>query len=288
MSGKFNDWGKKMRFLTNKKTSLKHQEPLQTQNRFALANQTPNRFVGNLLILLLIACIVALTITFRDSLIGQQIEDIKQQIFEYSTEHGFGINDIIIEGRHKTTLSALNQQINLNRNDSILKINLKDLKTKIEDLPWIEQATLKRSYFPNVLQISLKEKEIIALYQTNGKFYPVDKYGNIIDTDYIPNTEFLIITGEGAPEKLFDLLSVLQTNPELFSRIKAAVLHSSRRWDLIFDDIDKGTTVKMPENNLNKAWQKLIKINNKYGIFKRKLTFIDLRYQDKVIVNIAD
>ncbi len=277
-----------MKFLINKKTTLKHQEPLQTQNRFALRNQTPNRFIGNLLILLIIACIIALTITLRDSLIDRQIQDFKQQIFQYSTKHGFGINDIVVEGRKKTTLSALNKQINLNRNDSILKIDLKDLKTKIEDLPWIEQANLKRSYFPNILQISLKEKEIIALYQINGKFYPVDKYGNIIETDYIPNTQFLIIVGEGAPQKLFDLLNILQTDPTLFSRIKAAVLHSSRRWDLIFDDIDKGTTVKMPETDLDKAWKKLIKINNKYGIFKRKLTFIDLRYQDKVIVNIAD
>lgn len=209
------------------------------------------------------------------------------QIYEYSSTHGFGIHDIIIEGREKTSLKSLQTQINLNRNDSILKINLQELKTKIEDLPWVEKATLKRLYFPNVLQISIKEKDIVALYQTNGHFYPVDRFGNVIQADYTPTRPLLVVVGEGAPKKLFNLLKITATSPELFARIKAAVLHNERRWDLVFDDFKTGITVKMPEENFELAWKKLVKIHNKYGIFKRKLTFIDLRYPGKVVVNIS-
>ena len=136
--------------------------------------------------------------------------------------------------------------------------------------------------------ISIKEKAIIALYQTNGKFYPVDRFGNVIEVNYTPSTPLLVIVGDGAPQKLLELLKITSTSPELFGRIKAAVLHAQRRWDLIFDDLNEGITVKMPEENFAKAWKKLIKIHHKYGIFKRKLTFIDLRYPDKVVVNIAD
>ena len=143
-------------------------------------------------------------------------------------------------------------------------------------------------YFPNVLQISIKEKDIVALYQTHNKFYPVDRFGNVIKEDYIPNKPLLVIVGEGAPERFLELIKVTSSSPELFARMKACVLHSKRRWDLIFDDFKNGITVKMPEDNFAQAWKKLIKMHNKHGIFKRKLTFIDLRYPDKVSVTISD
>lgn len=271
-----------------KKIIFKHQEPLKSQNRFALENETFKRLIANIALLFFVLCILGTSVTLRDNLISKQIEHLKEQFFEYSSAHGFGINDIIVQGREKTTLSSLNQKINLNRHDNILKIDLKNLKTEIENLPWVEKAELKRLYFPNVLQISLKEKDIIALYQKEGKFYPVDIYGNVIYTEYIPQKPFLIIVGEGAPEKLFELIKITSSSPELFGRIKAAVFHPSQRWDLIFDDMGKGITVRMPEENFEQAWQKLIKINNKHGIFKRKLTIINLIYPDKATYTIAD
>jgi len=277
-----------MNFSRFKKTSKKHNEPLKAQNLFVLENKTLTRLTAHILLLLLMIGTLGITITLRDNLISKQIESLKEMFLKYSSAHGLSINDIVVQGREKTTLASLNKIVNLNRNDNILKIDLKTLKNEIEDLPWVEKAELKRLYFPNILQIYLKEKDIIALYQKQGKFYPVDIYGNVIDVEYIPNKPFLVIVGEGAPEKLFELIKITSSAPDLFARIKAASLHANRRWDLIFDDLENGITVKMPEENLEQAWQKLIKIHNKYGIFKRKLTFIDLRYTNKVTVNIAE
>jgi len=277
-----------MNFNFFSKSVHKHQKPLKSANRFTLENKAPLRIIANLFLIVLISCVIGAVITLKENLIQKQVTDIKEQVYEYSSTHGFGINDIIIQGRNKTTLESLNRQINLSRTDSILKIDLQNLKTKIETLPWVEKAELKRMYFPNVLQISIKEKDIVALYQTHNKFYPVDRFGNVIKEDYIPNKPLLVIVGEGAPERFLELIKVTSSSPELFARMKACVLHSKRRWDLIFDDFKNGITVKMPEDNFAQAWKKLIKMHNKHGIFKRKLTFIDLRYPDKVSVTISD
>lgn len=266
----------------------KKQVPLKSKNRFTLENKVLLRLTANLFLILLIVCFTGSVITFKEDLIQKQVSDIKEQMYDYSSMHGFGIHDIIIEGREKTSMQSLKNQINLNRSDSILKIDLKNLKTKIEDLPWVEKATLKRLYFPNILQISIKEKDIVALYQTNGRFYPVDRFGNVIKVDYTPTRPLLVLVGDDAPQKFLELIKITATYPELFGRIKAAVLHSGRRWDLVFDDLKNGITVKMPEENFAGAWKKLIKIHNKHGIFKRKLTFIDLRYPDRVVVNISE
>ena len=120
-----------MKLLKNK-IFQKRQKPLQAQNRFALVDKTPVRVIGNLLILLIISCVFVTTVALRDSVISKQFDDLKQQLFDYSSQHGFGINDILIEGRKKTTLSSLNEKINLNRNDSILQVNLDELQNKID------------------------------------------------------------------------------------------------------------------------------------------------------------
>lgn len=61
---------------------------------------------------------------------------------------------------------------------------------------------------------------------------------------------------------------------------------SGRRWNLILDDIRNGITIKLPEENIEAAWKKLVKLDETKGIFKRKLTIIDLRLPDKVVVKL--
>ena len=49
-----------------------------------------------------------------------------------------------------------------------------------------------------------------------------------------------------------------------------------------------GITVKLPEEDVDTAWKKLVKLDKTRGILKRKLTFIDLRLKNKVIVKISN
>ena len=43
----------------------------------------------------------------------------------------------------------------------------------------------------------------------------------------------------------------------------------------------------MHEENGEQGWKKLVKIDQTQGILKRKLTFIDLRLKNKVIVKLG-
>ena len=79
---------------------------------------------------------------------------------------------------------------------------------------------------------------------------------------------------------------VKDISPQYLDRIKVANFISKRRWNIILDDIRKGVTVKLPEDNLEKAWKKLIKLDETKGILKRKLTIIDLRLDGKVTVKL--
>jgi len=246
----------------------------------------PYRLLGNLLLLGLIWAISLGIITVRHNLVGKQIDSLLSELYQKTATVGWGLDDVTLEGRNKTSKEAVIQAINLHRGDNILELDLQEICKKVESLPWVKEAVVSRHYFPNVIHIGIKEKEVKAIWQYKNEFYPIDEDGKIIETEYLPQKNVLQIIGEGAPEHFHKLLKVVSKDKELYERLKAANFISGRRWNLIFNDVENGITVKMPEEDFAAAWKKLVKLDKTRGILKRKLTFIDLRLRKKVVVRL--
>lgn len=260
----------------------KDKKTSQNKSRVSLPSEAPYRFAGNLLFLCAIFAVSCGIITIRDDLINKKFDNIMGMFFTASADYGWAIDDILINGRSKTDFNDLQQAINLDRSNSILAVDLNALQQNLQALPWVKKAEIKRSFLPNLLQIKLTEKEVIALWQYGNRFYPVDTNGNLINAEFTPHKPILVIVGRKAPEKIGELLKITSENPELSSRIKAAIFLSGRRWDIILDDIENGVTIQLPAKNMDEAWKKFVKIENQQGILKRKLTSIDLRYENRI------
>ena len=246
----------------------------------------PYRLLGNLLLLGFIWTVTLGVITVRHNLVSKQIDSLLSGLYTKTASIGWGLEDITLEGRSKTSVEAVLNATGLKRGDNILEIDLQEICDNVQKLPWVKKAVVTRRYFPNVIHISIVEKSVKSIWQYKNEFYPIDADGEIIETEYVPDKNLLQIIGEGAPEHFNELLKVVETDKDLFARLKAANYISNRRWNLIFDDIEHGITVKMPEENFAEAWKKLVKLDKTRGILKRKLTFIDLRLKNKVIVRL--
>ncbi|MBQ9271566.1 MAG: FtsQ-type POTRA domain-containing protein [Alphaproteobacteria bacterium] len=246
----------------------------------------PYRLLGNLLLLGLIWLLTFGVITVRHNLVGKQIDSLLSEIYSKTAAAGWGLEDVTLEGQQKTSAAEVLAAIGLKRGDNILEIDLKDICAKVQTLPWVKKAVVTRRYFPNGIHISITEKQVMSIWQYQNEFYPIDEDGEIIETEYVPEHNLLQIIGEGAPAHFNALLKIVKQDAELFARLKAANFISNRRWNLIFDDVEKGITVKMPEEDFETAWKKLVKLDKTRGILKRKLTFIDLRLKNKVIVRL--
>lgn len=271
---------------TNENTTPSAKPVLPQNNRVSLPREWPYRLLGNALILAFIFLVAFVTITIRTNLVSKQMAGLTQEFYTFTTKIGFTLDDIIIEGREKTSRQDILNILNLRRGDNIFNIDIHALKQKIETLPWVKTATIKRSYYPNILLISITEREVASIWQINERFHPIDTEGNVISADFKPTRPILLIVGEGAPENINELLDIIKKDNDLYQRVKVANYISGRRWNLILDDIKTGITIKLPEENIEAAWKKLIKLDKTKGILKRKLTNIDLRLEDKVIVKI--
>lgn len=266
--------------LNNKKT-------VADQNILKLEKEWPRRLAGSLVVLLFIWLAGGIILILRNDLIEKQIDDFKSELYDWWGTKGFILDDVVISGRNRTAKEDILQVLGIERGANMLKIDVYAIKEKLEALPWVKEAVVRRSFFPNLLNIELVEKQVRAIWQINEQFYPLDDEGKIIKAEFKIVEPILLIVGAGAPENFKNLTEALKDeDANYISRVKVANYISGRRWNLILDDIRNGITIKLPEENIAQAWKKLAKLDKTKGIFKRKLTIIDLRLPDKIVVKL--
>lgn len=261
--------------------------PVTIPSRISLPREWPFRLAGNLFLLGVIFMLASVIITIKTNLIGRKLTDLSTEFYNYSAGLGFKIDDIVITGRDKTAKQDILNALRLSRETNILNLDLRDLQQKVEQLPWVRHAVVKRRFFPNIIQIDIRERQVQSIWQLDHKFRPIDGEGNVIEADYTPDHPILLIVGEGAPENITALMKSITDDQNIFERIKVANYISGRRWNIVLDDVENGITVKLPEKHIDEAWKKLLKLNTTQGLLKRKLTIIDLRFPNKVIVKLG-
>ncbi len=261
--------------------------PVTIPSRISLPREWPFRLAGNLFLLGVIFMLASVIITIKTNLIGRKLTDLSTEFYNYSAGLGFKIDDIVITGRDKTAKQDILNALQLSRETNILNLDIRDLQQKVEQLPWVRHAVVKRRFFPNIIQIDIRERQVQSIWQLDHKFRPIDGEGNVIEADYTPDHPILLIVGEGAPENITALMKSITDDQNIFQRIKVANYISGRRWNIVLDDVENGITVKLPEKHIDEAWKKLLKLNTTQGLLKRKLTIIDLRFPNKVIVKLG-
>lgn len=267
--------------------NLNDKKTVDNQKILKLEREWPRRLAGSLAVLLFIWFIGGIILILRNDLIEKQIDDFKLELYDWWGSKGFILDDVVISGRNRTAKEDILQVLGIERGANMLKIDVYAIKEKLEALPWVKEAVVRRSFFPNLLNIELVEKQVRAIWQINERFYPLDDEGKIIKAEFKIEEPLLLIVGAGAPENFKDLTEALKDeDANYISRVKVANYISGRRWNLILDDIRNGVTIKLPEENIAQAWKKLAKLDKTKGIFKRKLTIIDLRLPNKIVVKL--
>lgn len=245
------------------------------------------RLLGFICASLLVLSLCLTAITIRDNVLSTQFNNMMQAVYKLSARYGMYVEDIVVEGNKRTSYEDLVQALNLSENESILGIDIAKLQSQIEQLTWVRHCVVKRSFFPNNIWVNIEERKVKAIWQYDGRFYPVDAEGNVIEVEeYEPDAPVIVLAGEGAPHHLAELLKVLNTDEELAGKVRAAVYVSNRRWDLSLGSAQNRVLIKLPEKNFDKAYQKIALLNKRQGIFKRKLTSFDVRYDNRIVVDI--
>lgn len=213
--------------------------------------------------------------------IQRSLERTELALLAATADAGLELDDVLVEGRKRTERSVVLETLGVVRGQPILAFDPHAAKARLERLPWIRGATVERR-LPDVIHVRLVERQPLARWQNQGRIAVIDRRGEVIPgADPKSFARLLVVVGEGAADRTPDLLAMLNGEPELRSRVSAAVWVRGRRWNLRLDD---SIDVRLPEQDPGAAWAELARAQREHGVLRRDVAVVDLRLPDRLVV----
>ena len=210
--------------------------------------------------------------------VGSARDGVNQQLVAWSGQAGLVVRDVFVEGRRRTPPEALRSQLGIQVGMPLLALDTAATKERLEDLAWVEQASVAR-LLPDTVHIRLLERQPLALWQHDGGFDVIDRDGAVVESALnVRRDEYRhlrVVVGEGAPESSARLFALLSTEPELSRRVVAATRVGDRRWNL---HLDNRAEVWLPEQDAVGAWRLLAQKARDQALLDRAVSVIDLRF----------
>lgn len=208
---------------------------------------------------------------------------IGHQLLAWSGQIGFRVEDIYVEGRIKTPREQLLSALAIARGDAIFAIDLTEARKRIEEIPWVRSAVIERR-LPDQIHLLITERQPIALWQSKGRYFLVDHDGQIVGDQIDDYPELPLTVGEGAPDHAAGLIALLQSEPSLSPRVKAASWVGDRRWSLTLDHTPDGIEIRLPEDAPQDAWHDLARLESEQKLLERQISVVDMRQPDRLVL----
>jgi cell division protein FtsQ len=103
-------------------------------------------------------------------------------------------DQIEVTGNHIVSREAILQQFVRDRGRSVLRVPLDARRSALEEISWIESATVQR-ILPNRIRVDLNERTPIAFLRNGTELALIDAHGVILDRPRSEDLQFPIVTG---------------------------------------------------------------------------------------------
>lgn len=198
---------------------------------------------------------------------------------------GLAIDEVKITGQSEASEVDVLDRLAIGSYPSIVTFDALAARERVEALPWVERVTIRKLY-PGTLQVAIVEKEPFAIWQHDGVTSLIDKNGKAI-TDHIgPRYASLpMVVGEGADQRAGEFVALLKDFPSLMPQVKAGVLVSGRRWNVV---LQNGIEIMLPEDDPLSALTQVVALNDGHGIFSREIAAVDLRLPNRLVFRLTE
>lgn len=198
-------------------------------------------------------------------------------------EAGFEVRHVEVTGlKHMPKLPVYGAALNGPTN-SMLLVDLDDIRTRLQTLPWVADASVARR-LPDTLVIDIVERKPLAIWQHRRRLAVIDRDGQVLDTQRLDRFAALpLIVGPRANTQAHPLMAMLADFPEVQQRVDSAIWIGDRRWDL---RLKSGETLALPEGYAaaSGALRQFVKMEQDNGLLGRGFVRFDLRLPDRMVV----
>lgn len=197
---------------------------------------------------------------------------------------GFAVNDVRISGHRETSEIDILGRLELDGWTSLVGFDADTARTRIAAMPWVRSASVRKIY-PDAIAIEIVEKQPFAIWQRGSDLTLIERDGAEI-APYRSDryAQLPLVVGTGAAERAQAIVRKLAAHPALAGRVRGFVRVADRRWDL---RLANGVTVKLPENEEDRAIAELAALERTHGLLERDIAAVDMRLEDRLVVKLT-
>jgi cell division protein FtsQ len=125
---------------------------------------------------------------------GVTVAAYGMQFLLYSPAMLLKADQIELRGNRIVSREVVLQQFVHDRNRSVLRVPLDARRSQLEQIPWVESASVQR-ILPNRLRVELTERTPVAFARNGAELALIDAHGVILDRPRGEDLHFPIVTG---------------------------------------------------------------------------------------------
>jgi cell division protein FtsQ len=209
-------------------------------------------------------------------------------------------DQIEVNGNHTVAREDVQKLFMHDRNRSVLRIPLDTRRAQIEELPWVEDASVQR-ILPNRIRVFLSERTPIAFFRNGTELTLIDSHGVLLDRPEGEDFHFPIVTGlsETLPreerEKRMQTYQEFMKDVDLVKpgsseRVSELDLSNPRDLRVVLTGLGGGAdehavAVHFGQGDLTGKYRKLVDNFPQWQANSGTVHSIDLQYSRQVVVN---
>ncbi len=207
----------------------------------------------------------------------------------------FSLKNIEVSATKRITRDDVLLLTGIEPGKDLLHLNLKLMGEHLLQNPWVESVQINR-YFPDGISIAITEREPLAIVNM-GYIYYLDKKGNVFKVlNQGDKLDFPVITGfseeelgrdpKGTREALLATCELLKILKEKGNFILADVseIHYDKGYGFTMFTSSGALPVKIGAGDFSAKVERFARIYEDLMAQDQKLQYIDLDYNDKIIV----
>ncbi len=209
-------------------------------------------------------------------------------------------DQIELNGNHIVSREAVLQQFVHDRNQSVLRVPLDTRRSQLEQIPWVESASVQR-ILPNRLRVEITERTPIAFARNGNELAVIDAHGVILDRPRDEDLRFPIVSGvsEDLPrdqrEKRMQTFDEFMKDAELVrggssDRVSEVDLSNPKDLRVVMTGLASATdsqavTIHFGSGEFTGKYKMLVDNFSQWQANAGHVQSIDLQYSRQVVVN---
>ena len=209
-------------------------------------------------------------------------------------------DQIEVTGNHIVAREEILKLFIQDRNRSVLRVPLDARRAEIQQLPWVEEASVQR-ILPNRLRVFITERTPVAFFRNGSELTLIDGQGVLLDRPAGEDFHFPIITGlsEAVPREerekrvetyLEFMRDVDLVRPGSSERVSELDLGNPRNLLAVLTGLGSGDeahaiVVHFGQNDFTGKYRMLVENFAQWQASVGQVRSIDLQYSRQVVVN---